>query len=133
MKYCLDTSVIIKLFRGEPRITSKIKEAEENHDVCTTIISIYELYKGVYAAKNKEIHLQRLKDFLNSVEVFPLTKEACEEAGIIFGGLRKENLIVEDADLLISAIALRNKAVVVTTNPAHFSRITVLKVENWIG
>jgi predicted nucleic acid-binding protein len=42
--------------------------------------------------------------------------------------------IVEDADLLMAAIALvnDNDVVLVTHNTAHFSWVTDLKVEDWL-
>jgi len=39
---------------------------------------------------------------------------------------------VDDADLLIAAIALEHDAILVTNNTRHFERIPGLSVENWL-
>ncbi len=132
MKYCLDTSIIVQLFRGNPRITANINEAENAHELCITIISVYELYKGIHSASKKETHFQKLKEFLKRASILTIDENVCDKAGSLFANLRKENQVIEDADLLIAAIALNNDAVLVTANPAHFTRVKNLQVENWL-
>ncbi len=39
--------------------------------------------------------------------------------------------ILDDADLLIAAIALANGCVLVTNNVKHYARVPDLELENW--
>ena len=48
--YCLDTNVIIDIFRGDEKIISKI-EKYWNEKIFITSITLCELYKGVYGNK----------------------------------------------------------------------------------
>ena len=132
MKYCLDTNIIVKLFRGDTKITLRIKEIEEKEEICITIINVYELYKGVYSTRKKERHFQNLKDFLKETKVLNINEDVCDKAGSIYATLKKENQLIEDADLLIGSIVLNNDAELVTTNPEHFKRVPTLKIENWL-
>ena len=54
------------------------------------------------------------------------------KAADIYDELRRAGKLVEDADILIAATALKHGMVVVTDNTQHFKRIKGLKVENWM-
>jgi tRNA(fMet)-specific endonuclease VapC len=45
--------------------------------------------------------------------------------------LESKGQTLDDAELLISSIALLSNATVVTNNIEHFKRISRLKIENW--
>ena len=45
--------------------------------------------------------------------------------------LRRSGILIEDADLLMGAIAIANNAVLVTHNTKHFIRIKDLQLEDW--
>jgi len=47
-------------------------------------------------------------------------------------GYTLDTNIVEDADLLMAAIALVNDLVLVTHNTAHLSRVADLQLEDWL-
>ena len=54
------------------------------------------------------------------------------KAADIYDELRRAGKLVEDADILIAATALKHGMVVVTDNTQNFKRIKGLKVENWM-
>lgn len=45
--------------------------------------------------------------------------------------LRKLGKTVEDMDLLIASICLKNNLILVTNNQKHFVNILNLQIENW--
>jgi tRNA(fMet)-specific endonuclease VapC len=55
-----------------------------------------------------------------------------DKAAELYAGLRMRGQLIEDADLLIAAIALVHNMTLVTNNTAHFARITGLRVEDWL-
>ena len=52
-------------------------------------------------------------------------------AARLYAQLRRAGTPINDADILIAAIALENDCVLVTNNVRHFNRISGLTVENW--
>jgi tRNA(fMet)-specific endonuclease VapC len=46
--------------------------------------------------------------------------------------LKKKGALIEDADILIAATAIKNELVVITDNTRHFDRIDNLEVSNWL-
>ena len=55
-----------------------------------------------------------------------------DKAAELYARLRASGQLIEDADLLIAAIALVHDMTLVTNNTAHFSRISGLQVEDWL-
>ena len=55
-----------------------------------------------------------------------------DKAAELYADLRRAGQLIEDADLLIAAIALVHELTLVTNNTAHFSRIAGLQVEDWL-
>jgi tRNA(fMet)-specific endonuclease VapC len=50
----------------------------------------------------------------------------------LYAALRASGQLIDEADLLIAAIALVHDMILVTNNTAHFARITSLQVEDWL-
>jgi tRNA(fMet)-specific endonuclease VapC len=55
-----------------------------------------------------------------------------DKAAEFYAELRASGQLIEDADLLIAAIALVHDMTLVTNNTAHFTRITGLQMEDWL-
>lgn len=55
---------------------------------------------------------------------------ALDRAANIYADLRAVGQLIEDADLLMAAIALVNDVVLVTHNTAHLSRVADLQLED---
>jgi tRNA(fMet)-specific endonuclease VapC len=55
-----------------------------------------------------------------------------ERAAELYAELRARGQLIEDADLLIAAVALVHDMTLVTHNTAHFTRITGLQVDDWL-
>ena len=55
-----------------------------------------------------------------------------DRAAELYAELRARGQLIEDADLLIAAMALVHDMTLVTHNMAHFARITGLQVDDWL-
>ncbi len=80
MKYLVDTDWIIDHFNGVDAITKKLEEFAIS-GICTSIISVAELYEGVYGSKDYKASLDTLETFLEGITVLSIDHEVCK----IFG------------------------------------------------
>jgi tRNA(fMet)-specific endonuclease VapC len=46
--------------------------------------------------------------------------------------LKKSGIILDDFDILIGSTAIANNLILVTDNKKHLSRLSNIKIENWI-
>jgi tRNA(fMet)-specific endonuclease VapC len=69
---------------------------------------------------------------VREVAVLPLGDEALRKFGQIKSGLRKQEQVVADFDLLIASTGIANGVTLVTNNLKHYSRIPDLKLDNWL-
>jgi predicted nucleic acid-binding protein len=121
--YCLDTNVIIDIFRGDEKIISKI-EKYWNEKIFITSITLCELYKGVYGHKKIEEKLKILEDFLTNIEIICEDNTSCKEFGKIYQKLRNKGIKVGDFDILIASIIKSNNLTLITRDK-DFKKIDI--------
>ena len=130
--YCLDSNIIIEIFRGNPAIKDKLQNLQENNkEFFINPIILSELYKGVYTSNKKEVVLKFLGDFLKEIIILGFDKESCRVFGELYNNLVKKGKMTQETDLMIAAICIRNNVVLITSNKKHFENISELKVEFW--
>ena len=124
----LDTSAIIDIFRGEPKIKGFLESNRE--PLSATIMSYLELYFGLNPENPKHAkEAEYYGEFFKSLYNIDLTKESCEEASKIFYALQKEGKTIEQFDCVIAASFLKSGIKkILTRNPKHFERIKQLSV-----
>ena len=127
MKYLIDTDWIIDHLNGVESVTKKLEKFTES-GICTSIISVAELYEGVYGSKNYDESLETLETFLEGITVLSLDQEVCKIFGRERDKLRKQGNIIGDFDLLIASICLRYDLILLTNNKKHFEKIDSLKI-----
>ena len=134
MKRCtLDTNIITAFFKNDLRVVQRVSEYLEFFDKLTiNIISYYEILRGLKDLGNEE-RVNRFEDFIQENELVSIRKETVEKAAEIYAYLKKEGNLIEDADILMAAIAIVEKLVLITNNINHFKRVKGLKVDNWLG
>lgn len=124
----LDTSAIIDIFKGNPRIKQFLENNKE--PLAATIMSYLELFFGLNPENPKHTEEGKYyQEFFKSLYNIGLTKESCEEASKIFWKLRKEGKVIEQFDCVIAALLLTqgiNK--ILTKNPKHFEKIKQLNM-----
>ena len=96
-----------------------------------SIISLAELYEGVYYSRDPVESEAALQRFLNpELSILGLDEETCKIFGKERGRLRAAGLTIGDCDLLIGATALRHHLTLLTNNRRHFARIAGLRIES---
>lgn len=127
MKYLVDTDWIIDHLNGIETVTKKLEKFAAL-GLYTSIISVAELYEGVYGSRNYEASLRSLETFLEGITVLSIDEEICKIFGRERNKLRKQGNIIGDFDLMIASICLKFNLTLLTNNRAHFERTISLKI-----
>ena len=127
MKYLLDTDWIIDHLSGRENVTAKLKEFAKD-GIATSIISVAELYEGIYGSSDYEKSLKAIEDFIEGISILNLDMQVCTIFGSERNRLRKMGKIIGDFDLLIGSICIRHKLILLTNNKDHFDRINNLEI-----
>ncbi len=132
MKYLLDTNICIYIIKKKPsQVFEKLKTLQIN-DVGISAITLAELEYGISKSMFPEKNKIALITFFAPLEILPFTEKAAEMHGKIRSYLEKTGSIIGTMDLFIGAHAKSENLVLVTNNVTEFSRITNLKIENWV-
>lgn len=127
-----DTNIITAYFKEHPDIVQKIKRYQKEFGrIKLNVISYYELLRG-YKDLGSAKKLQLFREFVSKCEILDIDSCVIEKASDIYVKLKKEGRLLEDADILIAAIAIVNNLLLVTDNTKHFSRIDNLQIQNWM-
>lgn len=128
-QYILDTDISSYLIRGDyEAVTRKFSEL---YDSCAiSSITAAKLQYGAKKRNNKQL-TQKVKAFCDLVEIIPWDEDAAKAYAKLRVELETSGTPIGNMDMLIAASALARKAVLVTNNTEHFSRIKDLKLDNW--
>lgn len=130
MKYLIDTDWVIDHLNHIACVTRRL-EALAPEGLALSIISLAELYEGVYYASDPAESEAALQHFLNpELTIVDIDEETCKIFGKERGRLRVAGLMIGDCDLLIGATALRHNLTILTNNRRHFERIEGLRMES---
>ena len=128
----LDTNIISYYFNSNIKIKEKILELiDDNQNIHTTVINVYEILKGFKWKNNKSKELH-FKEFLEDVVIFTIDDDVINIASGVYADLRKNGKTIGDADILIAAIVIKNNGVLVSNNTKHYEDIKQLKLINWL-
>jgi tRNA(fMet)-specific endonuclease VapC len=130
--YLLDTNIVTAHLKRHPGVRQRIREAElAGHPVRLNAVSYYETKHGLLAigAHRQLAAFERLWQVLGIVMI---DQAVLDKAAELYAELRTHGQLIEDADLLIAAIAMVHDMTLVTNNTAHFARIAGLRVEDWL-
>ncbi len=131
-KALIDTNIISAFMRGDTAVIHKTEKYLRFHrTLSVSVITYYELIRGLKALSNIN-KLNAFKKFMSSCEILDLDSLTAEKAAEIYDALKKKNTLIEDADILIAATAIKNELVVITDNTRHFDRIDNLEISNWL-
>lgn len=130
MLHCLDTNIIIDVFRGDDALKEKVT-ALHPEEICLTPINLAELYKGAYKAHRRQEALALVQELASNVTNLSFNDDACKLFGELHADLQAKGALTSDADLMIGCIALAHNAVLVTRNKKDFVNIHGLKIVEW--
>lgn len=127
MEICLDSDVLIDFLRGDTETVKMIRWLEEDHELATTSINIFELYYGAYKT-GKEKNVKAVDDLSKSLEVYRLTDRSARISGRIVVELETRGEPIDFRDALIAGIVIENDVSLLTKNVKHFQRVRELKL-----
>jgi tRNA(fMet)-specific endonuclease VapC len=125
--YLVDTDWIIDHLNGKESVKQKLKELRPS-GIGVSIISLAELFEGVYYSKDPSKSQSILEALLLQFEVVDIDEETCKIFGKERGRLRQEGRIIGDFDLMIASTCLRRSLTLLTNNRKHFERLKELKI-----
>ena len=127
--YLVDTDWVIHYLNGQPLIVSRLQELQ-TQGLAVSVVTLAELYEGVYYSRDPEKQERDLNDFLRGVSVEGVDEETAKTFGRERGRLRAKKKTVADFDLLIGSTALRHKIPLLSNNRRHFEMIEGLQMES---
>lgn len=127
MVYLVETDWAVHYLRGGESINNKFHELREN-GMGLSVISLAELYTGVYYSTDPLKAKEGLDNFLSFVTVLGINDGVCDIFGKESARLRKEGLIIDDFDLLIGSTCVYYGLKLLTNNRRHFERIRGIEI-----
>lgn len=127
MKYLIDTDWVVNHLRGSERASGKLEELAAS-GLALSIISLAELYEGIYRSFDPEKAEESLNQFLTAVTVLGINGSICRTFGRERARLRKKGCLIGDFDLLIASTCLRHDLVILTNNVREFERVDGIKL-----
>lgn len=129
--YCLDTSIVVAIFRGDIELKDKIERIiNMGGEFFVTPITLCELYVGAYSHQLKDKKIMEIRNFVSNYGILDFDLLSCEEFGKTYIKLENLGKMTEDFDLMISSIAKTNDLILITRNKKHFEN-TGVEVEIW--
>jgi tRNA(fMet)-specific endonuclease VapC len=130
VKWLLDTDTVIYYMKEMPAVVERL-EATRPRDRFLSLITLGELFFGIFRSEQVERNLRRYRQFFARVKLLPFTPAVAERFGVVKADLARRGQIVADHDLWIAAHALVHGATLVTNNDRDFARVAELRFENW--
>ncbi len=112
----IDTNVVIEYLKGNERIIQTVNEYSKNHGIGITYISEYELLK--YSDKKNKV----LEEFIENITVIYPDRASAARSAEIFRKLRSSGDLINENDILIAGIALKNNNKFITLD-SDFNKI----------
>jgi predicted nucleic acid-binding protein len=130
--YCFDTNIVMDIFRGDKDLQNRLEKVQNlGAEVSITMITLCELYKGVYQSGRRDEALKLVDDFVKSTVVLSHTQKSCQLFGFDCFALREKGKPTQEIDLMIGCIAKAEGKILVTRTEKHFRNIPDLNVEVW--
>jgi tRNA(fMet)-specific endonuclease VapC len=130
MNYLIDTDWVIDHLHHVERVSRRLEELAPQ-GLALSVISLAELYEGVYYSRDPARSEATLQRFLDpDLAILGIDEETCKLFGRERGRLRAAGRIIGDFDLLIAATALQYDLTLLTNNRQHFDRVGGLRLES---
>lgn len=127
LRYLVDTDWVIHYLNGQLAIVERLSQLQPQ-GIGLSIVSLAELWEGVFYSSDAEGNERHLQNFLRGVSVIGIDEQICRIFGKERGRLRERKKILGDFDLLIGATALHHGLVLLSNNRRHFELIEGLQL-----
>ena len=125
--YLIDTDWIIDYLNDREPVASRLEELRRE-GIAISIISLAEIYEGVYGSRSPEDSESKLLSFLSGVTILGIDEGICRTFGRERGKLREQGLLIGDMDLFIASTSLHYELPLCTNNRRHYERIEGLRI-----
>jgi tRNA(fMet)-specific endonuclease VapC len=132
MKYLLDTNICIYLIKKKPPQVLQRFSAYSVGEIAISSITASELYFGVQKSQYPDQNQRALEQFLLPLTIADFDTNAAVVYGRIRADLERQDTPLGALDTLIAAHALSLDITLVTNNAKEFSRVSHLKLINWV-
>lgn len=132
MRVLLDTNVCIAVMRGHERAVARLS-ATPPADCAVSVVTAYELFTGVAKCREPERERAKVVRLLTAMSVLSFDEPAAKRAAEVRAQLESAGQVNGPYDLLIAGHALSVGLAVATNNVTEFSRVSGLKVEDWLA
>ena len=132
MKRCmLDTDMCSYIIKEHPESVRQRFQTLAMEQLCISVVTYAELIYGVARSSSKRVNRPIIEDFVRHLDVMDWDTEAADQYGVIRAELEAAGTPIGAMDMMIAAHAKSIKAVLVTNNQKHFTKVKGLKVDNW--
>ena len=132
MSYLLDTNIVSDLMRHPSgQVAARIRQVGQTI-VFTSVLVIAEIRFGLAKRPSRSLESQ-FNAIVTKLHTLELASSADEHYALLRCHLERKGNPIGNIDMLIAAHALSLDFVLVTANEREFSRVSGLKVENWLA
>jgi len=131
--YLIDTNIVSALLKDNQDVAAKLKEAViRGEEVVLNGVTYYEVKRGLLASGASH----KLSKFLYFCREFGVvwldSQDVFDEASEIYADLKRTGSLIEDADILIAAVARVGNFILVTDDQ-HFQKVAGIETRNWLS
>ena len=130
-RYMLDTDMCSHIIKEHPESVRQRFKTLAMEQLCVSVVTYAELIYGVERSSSKRINRPIIEDFVRHLDVMNWDTEAADQYGVIRAELEAAGTPIGAMDMMIAAHAKSIKAVLVTNNQKHFTKVKRLKIDNW--
>jgi len=130
-RYMLDTDMCSYIIKEHPESVRQRFQTLAMEQLCVSVVTYAELIYGVERSSSKRINRPIIEDFVRHLDVMNWDTEAADQYGVIRAELEAAGTPIGAMDMMIAAHAKSIKAVLVTNNQKHFTKVKGLKIDNW--
>ena len=130
-RYLLDTNILSHLIRNPSGPVFDCLRSILPATACTSIMVSAEIHFGLRKGASKKLQIQAEK-VLEVMDILSLEKPVDLHYGEIRAFLNQAGKPIGGNDLFIAAHALALDLTLVSANVREFSRVPILRVENWL-
>ena len=127
MRYLVDSDWIIDALHEIPAVVHRLNELHDE-GIGISIISMAELYQGVFYARDPQASEALLLESVAQYEVVELDDDICRTFALERGRLKEAGTPIGDMDLLIGCTALQRGLTLLSNNVRHFGRLRGLDI-----
>ena len=128
--FMLDTDTVSFALRGVGEVATHLA-SHSRSELCLSAITVAELRFGADNRQSRKIH-QAIDAFVSGLEVLAFDATAASVFGKVAAALASAGAPIGQLDTLIASHAISIKAVLVTNNQKHHSKVPGLKLANWM-